>query len=243
MSDPSIARLEQANAELRTQSNELAALAGSLAHEIKTPLSVIRLNVELIAEDLAEMDHPTARRLGRRVEVVQRQCSRLEALLNDFLRLTRLSHLELVPGSLNGLLNQVLDFFDAEARSRKVEVLRYLESDLPSVLLDKQTLQAAITNMVKNALESMPSGGQLVVRTRMTRTGVAVDLIDTGSGIDSSTLLKMFEPFYTTKEGGSGLGLPMAKKVIEAHGGMIHVQSEVGRGTQFTLEFPTPRRL
>ena len=243
MSDPSIARLEQANAELRSQSNELAALAGSLAHEIKTPLSVIRLNVELVAEDLAELDHPIARRLGRRIEVVQRQCSRLEGLLNDFLRLTRLSHLELSSGSLNGLLDQVLDFFDAEARARKVEVLRYLETNLPSVQMDKQTLQAALTNMVKNALEAMPNGGQLVVRTRMTRTGVAVDLIDTGEGIDSPTLLNMFEPFYTTKEGGSGLGLPMAKKVIEAHGGLINVQSEVGRGTQFTLEFPTPRRL
>ncbi|MEZ6104529.1 MAG: ATP-binding protein [Pirellulaceae bacterium] len=154
-----------------------------------------------------------------------------------------LSHLELVAGSLNGLLEQVLDFFEAEARSRKVEVLRYLEADLPSVQMDKQTLQAALTNMVKNALEAMPEGGQLVVRTRMTRTGVAVDLIDTGQGIDSPTLLNMFEPFYTTKDAGSGLGLPMAKKVIEAHGGVIHVQSEVGRGTQFTLEFPTPRRL
>ena len=243
MTDPAVARLERVNEELRTQSNDLAELAGSLAHEIKTPLSVIRLNVELIAEDLADFDHPQARRLGQRVAVVQRQCTRLEGLLNDFLRLTRLSHLELVAGSLNALLNQVLDFFEAEGKSRKVDILRYLETDLPAVLMDKPTLQAAITNMIKNALESMPDGGQLVVRTRMTRTGVAIDLIDTGVGIDSSTLLKMFEPFYTTKDAGSGLGLPMAKKVIEAHGGVIHVQSEVDRGTQFTLELPTPKRL
>ena len=77
----------------------------------------------------------------------------------------------------------------------------------------------------------------------MTRTGVAVDLIDTGVGISPSTLMKMFDPFYTTKEGGSGLGLPLAKKVIEAHGGVINVQSEVGRGTQFSIEFPTPKRI
>lgn len=243
MSDPAITRLEQANEELRRRSNELATLAGSLAHEIKTPLSVIRLNVELVAEDLAELDHPEARRLTQRVAVVQRQCTRLESLLNDFLRLTRLDHLELIAGSLNAMLEQTLDFFEADAKSRKVEILRYLAPDLPSVLLDRPTLQAAITNMVKNALESMPHGGQLVVRTRMTRTGVALDLIDTGTGIDPSTLLKMFEPFYTTKEGGSGLGLPMAKKVIEAHGGVIHVQSETGRGTQFTIEFPTPKRI
>jgi signal transduction histidine kinase len=100
-----------------------------------------------------------------------------------------------------------------------------------------------LQNMVKNSMEAMPDGGQLVVRTRMTRTGVAMDLIDTGQGISSPTLIKMFEPFYTTKDSGSGLGLPMAKKVIEAHGGVINVQSEEGRGTQFTLEFPMPKRI
>ena len=241
--DPNIERLEMANEQLRRQSQELAALAGSLAHEIKTPLSVIRLNVELIAEDLAELDHPETRRLVNKVLVVERQCTRLESLLNDFLRLTRLNRLELVAGSLNALLEQVLDFYEADARHRKVEIIRYLDGDLPIIKLDKQTLQAALQNMVKNALEAMPEGGQLVVRTRMTRTGVAVDLIDTGEGINPSTLIKMFEPFYTTKDSGSGLGLPMAKKVIEAHGGVINVQSEVGRGTQFTLEFPTPKRI
>ena len=87
--------------------------------------------------------------------------------------------------------------------------------------MDKQTLQAALQNMVKNSMEAMSDGGQLMVRTRMMRSGVAVDLIDTGQGIGSSTLIKMFEPFYTTKDSGSGLGLPMAKKVIEAHGGVI----------------------
>lgn len=243
MADPNIERLENANEELRRQSQELAALAGSLAHEIKTPLSVIRINVELIAEDLAELDHPEARRLAQKVSVVERQCTRLESLLNDFLRLTRLNRLELVAGSLNALLEQVLDFFEADAKNRKVEIVRYLDGDLPIIKMDKQTLQAALQNMVKNSMEAMPDGGQLVVRTRMTRTGVAMDLIDTGQGISSPTLIKMFEPFYTTKDSGSGLGLPMAKKVIEAHGGVINVQSEEGRGTQFTLEFPMPKRI
>ena len=114
-------------------------------------------------------------------------------------------------GSLNALLEQVLDFFEAEANNRKVEIVRYLDGDLPIIKMDKQTLQAALQNMVKNSMEAMPDGGQLVVRTRMTRTGVAMDLIDTGQGISSPTLIKMFEPFYTTKDSGSGLGLTMAK--------------------------------
>ena len=89
----------------------------------------------------------------------------------------------------------------------------------------------------------MQDGGQLLARTYNTKTSVALDLIDTGSGLDDNTLLHMFEPFYTSKNGGSGLGLPTAKKIIEAHGGRITLQSEVGRGTKFTLEFPMPPRL
>ena len=89
----------------------------------------------------------------------------------------------------------------------------------------------------------MPDGGALVVRTRPTRTGVALDLIDSGCGMGDETAMNMFDAFYSTKHGGSGLGLPTARKIVEAHGGRISVQSEVGRGTQFTLEFPMPARL
>jgi len=146
-------------------------------------------------------------------------------------------------GSLNQQVEQVLDLFEPLAQDLKVEVIRYFDPDLPSITLDAETLQAALVNLVKNALEAMPDGGQLVARTRPTRSGVALDLIDTGCGMDDHTALNMFEAFYSTKDGGSGLGLPTARKIIEAHGGRIDVQSDVGRGTKFTLEFPTPARL
>ena len=98
-------------------------------------------------------------------------------------------------------------------------------------------------NLVKNALEAMQPGGQLWARTYSTPSAVKLDLIDTGRGVDDNTVLHMFEPFYSTKDGGSGLGLPTARKIIEAHGGRISVQSEVNRGTKFTLEFPVPKRI
>ena len=229
--------------DMRQQVAELTALAGSLAHEIKNPLSVIRLNIELLLEDLTEIETPEARRAINRVETVNRQCMRLETLLNDFLRFNRLEQLELKSGSLNDQVQQVLDFFDSQARKQSIEVIEYLEADLPSIKMDSQTLQAALVNLVKNAFEAMPDGGELVARTRITRTGVALDLIDTGCGMETNQLIRMFEEFYTSKDGGTGLGLPTVKKIIEAHSGLINVQSDVSRGTKFTIEFPTPARI
>ena len=144
---------------------------------------------------------------------------------------------------MNSQVDQVLDFFETQAAKQGVEIIRYLDAELPSINLDPQTIQAALVNLVKNAMEAMPNGGQLVARTRITRKGVALDLIDTGCGMEASALINMFKEFYTSKDGGTGLGLPTAKKIIEAHDARINVQSEVGRGTQFTIEFPTPKRI
>ncbi|MHB0955284.1 MAG: sensor histidine kinase [Pirellulaceae bacterium] len=223
--------------------NELAELAGSLAHEIKNPLSVIRMNMDLLAEDLADAETPRERRARAKIDVVHDQCTRLETLLNDFLKFARVRSLDLAPGSLNEHLLSVLRLFDVQAREAGIRVLPHLDNELPSVLLDRETIRAALMNLVKNALEAMPDGGALTVITRITRNGVALDLIDTGTGMDEQTALHMFDAFYSTKDGGSGLGLPTARKIIEAHGGRISVQSDVGRGTKFTLEFLTPRRI
>lgn len=228
---------------IRNQYEELAELAGSLAHEIKNPLSVIHMNIDLLSEDLADIDSPIRRRALDKVEIVRQQCERMEALLRDFLRYARLSQIDLVPGNLNDQVDRVLRAYRAQADSLGIDIQRYLDPDLPAILLHSDSIQAALMNLVKNAIEAMPQGGQLWARTTSTIDGVALELIDTGCGVDDRTLMHMFEPFYSTKEEGSGLGLPTARKIIEAHGGQISVQSEVGRGTKFVLEFPVPRRL
>ena len=196
--------------DLQDQYDELNVLASSLAHEIKNPLSTIRMNVELLGEDLEEVQTPGARRGLERVETVKRQCERLETLLNDFLRFTRMNRLELKTGNLNEHLDQVLKFFQPQADQQNIEIVRYLDSDVPAIKMESQTLQAALMNLVKNSIEAMPDGGQLLVRTRIVRAGVALDLIDTGCGMTSETLMKMFKTFYTTKDGGSGLGCGFA---------------------------------
>lgn len=228
---------------LRARYEELAELAGSLAHEIKNPLSVIHMNIELLSEDLAEIDVPGTRRSIDRVDIVREQCERMEGLLRDFLRFARIRDMDLASGNLNDQIETVLRAYQAQADAGDIDIERYLDPDLPAILMHSDSLQAALMNLVKNALESMETSGQLLARTYTTRQSVALDLIDTGQGVDDNTVMHMFEPFYSTKDGGSGLGLPTARKIIEAHGGRISVQSEVGRGTKFTLEFPVPKRL
>jgi signal transduction histidine kinase len=227
---------------------EFAALVGALAHEIRNPLSTIRLNMELLAEDFEAADpaSPTKqrdRRAKAKIELVRQECDRLQKLLGDFLDFARQESLTLEPGSLNDELSQLLDFFAPQAKEAGVEVVRYLDPELPKVRLDRETFRSAILNLLINSIQAMEGGGQLMVRTRSSGLGVTIELIDTGPGMDEETLSKAFRAFYTTKQGGSGLGLPTARKIIEAHGGTIDIESAPGRGTKVSIWLPAPPRL
>jgi len=243
MSQPTHRTAEDANQKLVDQYTEIARLAGGLAHEIRNPLSVIRLNMDLLAEELGSSESPRDRRVLKTVEIVQRECQRLQDLLDDFLNFAKVRRLRPEPSDLNAQVRQVLDFFRPKAVEARIEVVDYLSSNLPTVLLDRESFHGALLNLVLNAQQAMPEGGQLVVRTYGTAGGVALDLIDTGCGMDENTRVHIFDAFYSTKRGGSGLGLPTARKIIEAHGGSIDLQSEPGRGTQFTVKLPVPARL
>jgi signal transduction histidine kinase len=227
---------------------EFAALVGGLAHEIRNPLSTIKLNMELLAEDFEETDpaSPTKqrdRRAKAKIDLVRQECDRLQKLLGDFLDFARQESLTLEPGSLNAEIEQLLDFFAIRAKESGVEIVRYLDPELPAVRLDRETFRSALLNLLLNAVQAMEGGGQLVVRTRPAGLGVLVELIDTGPGMEAETLAKAFGAFYTTKQGGSGLGLPTARKIVEAHGGTIDVESAPGRGTKVTIWLPAPPRL
>lgn len=231
------------NQRLIEQYTEIARLVGGLAHEIKNPLSTIRLNMELLAEDFQADDAPRTRRALAKIVIVQQECQRLQDLLDDFLNFAKVRQLKLEPADLNDLVRQILEFYRPTASEANIELLPYLSSDLPSVLLERESFRGALFNLILNAQQAMPDGGQLVLATEVTARGVALHLIDTGCGMDEKTLARMFEAFYSTKPGGSGLGLPTARKIIEAHGGRMFVQSKPGKGTQFTIELPVPARL
>jgi signal transduction histidine kinase len=234
---------DELNQKLVDQYTQIVRLAGGLAHEIKNPLSTIRLNMELLSEDLRESDSPRDRRAIKKIELVQQECQRLHDLLDDFLSFAKAHRLRKESCDLNAQVRRVLDFYRPKAEEAKIEVIDYLSGDLPTVLLDPEAFHGALLNLILNAEQAMPDGGQLVIRTYGTADGVALDLIDTGCGMDADTRQRIFDAFFSTKRGGSGLGLPIAEKVILAHGGQITLQSEPARGTQFTIKLPIPARL
>lgn len=231
------------NQRIADQYHEITRLVGGLAHEIKNPLSTIRMNMELLAEDFCDSDSARDRRALKKVALVHQECRRLQDLLDNFLRFSKAHRLDLKPHDINVQVREALDFYRPQASESSVEVVDYLTTNLPTVLLDREAFRGALLNLLLNAEQAMPDGGQLVVRTYGTAEGVALDLIDNGCGMDEQTKAKVFEAFYTTKRGGSGLGLSTARRVIDGHGGQINLQSAPGRGTKVTIALPVLARL
>jgi len=243
MSPPTSPNLEDSNRRLAERYTEIARLAGGLAHEIKNPLSTIRLNMQLLAEEFRDAESPRERRAAGKIDVVQRECQRLQDLLDDFLNFAKARQMDLQPSDLNAQVHRVLEFFRPTAQQANIEVVEHLATGLPTLLLDREAFHGALLNLVINAQHAMPDGGQLVVRTYRTADGVALDLIDNGVGMDERTRSQVFEAFFSTKPGGSGLGLSTTRRIIEAHRGHIDLQSAPGHGTQFTIKLPVPAQL
>ncbi|MDO4573616.1 MAG: ATP-binding protein [Planctomycetia bacterium] len=222
---------------------EIARLAGALAHEIKSPLSTIRLTMEVLAEDLEEPETPRERRTLEMAHTVVKQCLRLENILNEFLMFAKAPSIKPIPSDMNEEIRAILLFYSEKAKQKNIEIVDYLSSDLPKVLLDRDAFGSILWNLINNAEAAMPEGGQLMVRTFPVPDGVAMELIDNGCGMDAMTMGKLFDAFYTTKKHGFGLGLPTVKKIVEAHHGVMEVQSELRRGTKFTIAFPALQQL
>ncbi|MGE3804063.1 MAG: nitrogen regulation protein NR(II) [Gemmataceae bacterium] len=219
---------------------ELAELAGGFIHEIKNRLSTLGLNLQLLAEDFQEPKSHRERRALERVQRLQEECGRLVDVSNDFLRFARVKDLELAPQDLEAVINEMIDFFAPSARQANIEVKCYVPSSLPRVTLEREMFKQALLNLLLNAEQAMPEGGELTLQAALDPSGqyVVLNIIDTGKGMGADVKEKIFKPFYTTRPGGSGLGLPTTRKIIEAHHGAIEVESEPGKGTRFTLKLP-----
>ncbi len=221
---------------------ELAELAGGFIHEIKNHLSTLGLNLSLLAEDFQEPQNQRERRAHSRVQKLQNECQRLVEVSNDFLRFARIKDVTLAPADLGKVLEEMIDFFGPSAKAGNIEIKEYLPSDLPPVALNKELFKQALLNLLLNAEQAMPEGGAITIQAKIDTTErgtfVVLGIIDTGKGIAPELRAKIFKPFFSTKSSGSGLGLPTTKKILEAHHGTIDVESEVGKGTKFTLRLP-----
>jgi signal transduction histidine kinase len=220
---------------------ELAELAGGFVHDLKNHLSTLRLNLQLLAEDFQEPQSQRERRALDRIVRLQNECQRLVDISNEFLRFARVKDLELAPANLGEVVEELTDFFGPMARVANIEIKSYIPADLPPVALNRDLFKQALLNLLLNAQQAMPNGGEITLLARTEPEGIVLDLIDTGQGMSPEVLAKAFRPFYSTRSGGTGLGLPTTRKIIEAHGGRIEVQSAAGRGTKFTIRLPAAR--
>lgn len=219
---------------------ELAQLAGQLIHEIKNHISTLSINLQLLAEDLSPADTPKEHRALQRTLKLQLECQRLADLSNDFLRFAKLRELQLAETDLNQLVDDVVHFYGPSARQANIDIKTFVPPDLPRIRLDRELLKQGMLNLLLNAVQAMPHGGTLTIQASRLEgdDGVELHFIDTGMGMSPEVQQRIFEPFFTTRTGGCGLGLPTLKKIIEAHGGRIQVQSEPGRGTKFSIRLP-----
>jgi two-component system sensor histidine kinase HydH len=223
------------------QYTELAELAGGFIHEIKNHISTLGLNLQLLAEDFQNPQNQRERRALERVLRLQGECQRLVDVSNDFLRFARSQELQCKPTPLCELVEEMIDFFAPTARQAGVQIHWYPAPDLPQVNLDAELFKQALLNLMLNAEQAMPEGGELILQGRRDGDDVLLEVIDTGIGIAADELPKIFKPFHTTKPGGTGLGLATTRKIILAHGGSVEVQSDLGRGTKFTIRLPASR--
>lgn len=227
---------------LRAQYAEISQLAGGLAHEIRNPLSTLSLNLDLLAEDYQDAETPRDRRVRQRVDRLKREVQRLYDVLENFLRFARVQELKLAPSDLNALVEELCDFYEPQASTQGIVVRTHFAHDLPRVPIDADLFKQAVLNLMLNAEHAMAEGGELIMTTRCEGQHVVLDVIDTGAGMSEEILKKIFDPFYSTRPAGSGLGLPTTRKIVEAHGGTIEVQSVPGKGSRFSIRLPAPRQ-
>ena len=219
----------------------LTTLAAGVAHEIKNPLGSIGIHIQLMQKAL-DQDEIDRNRINGYIDVVNEEVSRLNKIVVDFLFAMRPMNVELYEGDLNEVVRGVLEFVQYELQTSDIELEFDPGESLPKIELDEKYLKQALMNIVKNAIAAMPEGGRLVVSTERANDEIRLRIADTGLGMSQDVAEKIFEPYFTTKDYGSGIGLTLVYKVIKEHMGDVYVETEEGTGTSFTLTFPIPQR-
>lgn len=217
---------------------DIVALVGGLVHEVRNPLSTVRLNIQLLREELESCSSTEAQKALRRLVIIEKETARVTEILDDILGFVKPEVPEFVTVRVNELMEEILDFFQPTAKENRVRILTHLDSSLPNCRTDPKLLRQATLNLLINAKDAMPEGGDLIVRTSHRGDSVCIEITDTGVGMTEEAKSKIFKPFFSTKRNGTGLGLPTVKRILDRIGGRVSVESEPGKGSSFRLFLP-----
>ncbi len=215
----------------------LTNLTAAVAHEIKNPLGSISIHIQLMERILTTDKNSELRKY---LDIIDEEVDRLNRIVMDFLFAVRPIDISFELHDLNILLHETLDFLKYELEEAKIGLREKYQTDIPHILLDEKFIRQAVLNIVKNAINAMPHGGALTVQTHFSGSEVQLKIGDTGCGMNEDIMEKIFEPYFTTREFGSGIGLTIVYKIIKEHSGDISVISKENEGSTFLLSFPVP---
>ncbi len=213
----------------------VGTIASGFAHEIRNPLSTLRMNLQLLREDWENPITEREQKGRRKIDVLLRETERLESVLSDFLRFAAGHALNLQRTDLNVLAGELLDFLSPQAERARIRLRREFDPRLPPVEADPTLIRQALLNLLINAQQVLGPGGEIVVRTAANGHDVRLSVSDNGPGIPPENRDRIFNLYFSTRPGGTGLGLPMVKKIVEEHQGRVEVESEVRKGSTFTI--------
>lgn len=229
----------EAEAQMADRLAYVGTLASGLAHEIRNPLNAMNMNVQMLEEESLGRIAEDGEEFKELLSAIKGEINRLERLVNNFLTYARPQKLTMSESDVNSVVNEVARFLKAEIEQKKIVLELNLDPYVPRVEMDKQQIKQALMNILINSKQVLKEGGKIMISTKMGSEGkTLIEIKDNGPGIPQEMKNKIFDIFFSTRGGGTGLGLPIAQKIVEMHGGRIHLRSEPGQGTHFTIYLP-----
>ncbi|NOR64873.1 MAG: PAS domain S-box protein, partial [Candidatus Scalindua sp.] len=216
----------------------IGEMSAKVAHEIRNPLSSISLNTELLYDEISSDNGAKKNYAENLIQSILNEVDTLTEMSDEYLRYARLPRLETKPASINDVLIELSKFFNKERLQRGIALKEHYAPDLPLILLDINQIKQAFLNILKNSFEAMPDGGKISISTRLKDNNIVVSITDTGSGINKEDVQRVFDPFYSAKVNGTGLGLALTMKTVEGHRGEIICKSTIDKGTTMVIIFP-----